>query len=64
MARKIVYAENWWPVYEMEDPDDELDDENFASDVPEELVARYERIMGEFRGLQLDLSEILSRPRS
>jgi len=52
-----IIKEEWWPVY-MIDPED-IDGED-TIDIPDDLVARYEKIMEDFDVIQTELEKLFN----
>jgi hypothetical protein len=63
MANKIIEQEEWWPVYEISEPDITCKFD-VAVEIPDELIARYEACMKEFDSVQNELRALFSTVES
>lgn len=49
MTKRTISREEWWPVLELRDPDED------AIEISDALIARYEAALSEWREVQTEL---------
>lgn len=60
MTQRVITWDEWWPVYDLEEPDEAADCYHpFQTvDVPDDLVERYEKAFAAYKAVQEEIEAI------